>query len=565
MTYKLKVEDRNYEKYSIYHSTSLTITDISIHPIREKLFDQDIFHTEGTKVSLVHSSVRQMSAIPGVLVVHRTFGRWKRDKFLYQCIPDDRRLPIFLVSHKLTLGFHKKKTNKYITFKFLNWDKKHPQGTIVQVIGTVDQLEHFYEYQLYCKSLYASIQKFTKAALKALKLKSEQHYIDTMMERNTIEDRREWEVYTIDPLKSKDYDDGFGLRLEQDEWILSIYIANVSLWMDSMDIWASFSKRIATIYLPDRRRPMLPTILSDALCSLQEQQTRFAFTLDIHINKETYEIERTNYVNSCICVRRNYDYDSPELKSNPLYKQLTFIIKELNKHYTYVDHLRDSHDLVAYLMIMMNFLSAQQMCSFKTGIFRAISFKKTLPIAKEIPQDIHTFLKGWMSSGGKYVTYENKEAHAMLGLDAYIHITSPIRRIIDLLNIINLQDKLNICTFSQGSKIFYDNWMKELDYINQTMRAIRKVQNDSSLLAMCFKQPEKLLKIYDGFVFERIERNDGLFQYLVYLSELKMMNRITIRHSLKNHSMHHFKIYLFMDEDRLKQKIRLELVDSHIG
>ena len=109
MTYKLKVEDRNYEKYSIYHSTSLTITDISIHPIREKLFDQDIFHTEGTKVSLVHSSVRQMSAIPGVLVVHRTFGRWKRDKFLYQCIPDDRRLPIFLVSHKLTLGFHKKK------------------------------------------------------------------------------------------------------------------------------------------------------------------------------------------------------------------------------------------------------------------------------------------------------------------------------------------------------------------------------------------------------------------------------------------------------------------------
>ena len=74
-----------------------------------------------------------------------------------------------------------------------------------------------------------------------------------------------------------------------------------------------------------------------------------------------------------------------------------------------------------------------------------------------------------------------------------------------------------------------------------------------------------LLIVDDNFEKVTIKRNDGLFQYLVYLSELKMMNRITIRHSLKNHSMHHFKIYLFMDEDRLKQKIRLELVDSHIG
>jgi len=71
-----------------------------------------------------------------------------------------------------------------------------------------------------------------------------------------------------------------------------------------------------------------------------------------------------------------------------------------------------------------------------------------------------------------------------------------------------------------------------------------------------------LKKVYNGFVFERIERNDGLFQYLVYLPELKMMNRITTRHSLEDRTMHNFKIYLFMDEDRLKQKIRLEYIVS---
>ena len=33
----------------------------------------------------------------------------------------------------------------------------------------VSSLDTFYEYQLYCKSLYASIQKFTKHTMKQLK------------------------------------------------------------------------------------------------------------------------------------------------------------------------------------------------------------------------------------------------------------------------------------------------------------------------------------------------------------------------------------------------------------
>ena len=47
--------------------------------------------------------------------------------------------------------------NKYITFRFLHWRKKHPFGQIVVNIGDVTDLPNFYEYQMYCKSLYASI------------------------------------------------------------------------------------------------------------------------------------------------------------------------------------------------------------------------------------------------------------------------------------------------------------------------------------------------------------------------------------------------------------------------
>ena len=565
MKYKLKVEDRNYEIWNTYDPLSLEARDISLDPVREKLFDQDIFEYDGGDTTLCHSSVRQMANIPGVLVLsgNKTYGSSKKGRFFYKCIPDDRRLPIFIISHRIKIEFKKKQINKYIIFKFLHWKEKHPKGMIVQVLGTVEKLDAFYEYQLYCKSLYASIQIFTKRTMFALKNKSDQCYIDMIMKKYSIEDRRDRQIITIDPPNSKDYDDAFGITsLDKRSVCVSIYISNVTLWMDVMDLWSSFSRRISTIYLPDRRRPMLPTILSDALCSLQEKCSRFAFTLDIHINRETYEIERTAYTNTCICVERNFDYEEEGLKDDTGYKTTLSLIKQLNRRRKYIERVNDSHDVIAYLMILMNFLSAQELQKHETGLYRSVVMRQEEEIPKHIPNTVKKFLKGWMSSGGKYVSYENIEGHALLDMKAYIHITSPIRRLVDLLNMLNLQDKLGICTYSAPSKKFHDEWTNSLDYINRTMRSIRKVQNDSSLLHMCFNNPDRLKKIYQGFVFERIERNDGLYQYLVYLPDLKIMNRITTRHSLTNRAMYNFKIYLFMDEDRLKQKIRLEYIVS---
>ena len=87
--------------------------------------------------------------------------------------------------------------------------------------------------------------------------------------------------------------------------------------MDILELWDSFSQRISTIYLPNRKRPMLPTILSDAICSLQENRIRFAFTLDLVFNKE-YELLDYSYQNTCIRVRKNYKYETDELKNQTL-------------------------------------------------------------------------------------------------------------------------------------------------------------------------------------------------------------------------------------------------------
>ena len=108
----------------------------------------------------------------------------------------------------------------------------------------------------------------------------------------------------------------------------------------------------------------------------------------------------------------------------------------------------------------------------------------------------------------------------------------------------------------------YDKWTSDekIEYINKTMRSIRKVQNDCSLLNLCENNKEMLEKIYTGFIFDKIERNDKLYQYMVYIPELKMVNRFTSRYDMINNKNYEFKIFIFIDEIRLKQKIRLELI-----
>ena len=57
-----------------------------------------------------------------------------------------------------------------------------------------------------------------------------------------------------------------------------------------------------------------------------------------------------------------------------------------------------------------------------------------------------------------------------------VHITSPIRRLVDLLNIMVLQEQLNIKKMSDEGKKFYEYWTSDhsLEYINTTMRSVRK-------------------------------------------------------------------------------------------
>ena len=65
---------------------------------------------------------------------------------------------------------------------------------------------------------------------------------------------------------------------------------------------------------------------------------------------------------------------------------------------------------------------------------------------------------------------------------------------------------------------------------------------------------------YDGYLFDKISRNDGLYQFVVFLPELKLSSRITVRDDLENFTRKKFKLYLFDNEERFKRKIRLHML-----
>ncbi len=586
--YKIHIDDRNYRSWTIYNADTLEQVKVdNLDPIKEKLFSNDVFTFSENTTNIIHSSIRLNENIPCVLILegNKTYGREKKTiegktytkdaaknqlgRLLYKCIPDDYRLPEFLVPYELKqIGFSKVQANLYVTIKFKSWINNHPIGQLTQSIGPVNILDNFYEYQLYCKSLNASIQKFNKDTTTALHNKTINHneFIENIFKKNnSIEDRTLWKVFTIDPETSTDYDDGFSIKkLNDGHTLLSIYIANVTIWLDALNLWSSFSQRISTIYLPDRKRPMLPTILSDCLCSLQQNVNRFAFTMDIIINNDGFIVD-ISYKNTMIKVYKNYAYESSELFCDPDYYDILDICKLLSDKgkYKYINNIKTSHDVVCYLMILMNYNCAQELLKNKNGIFRSTIVNHNFIIPKELPEDVSKFIKIWNSASGQYINIEKENvatAHELLEVDAYIHITSPIRRLVDLLNIIKFQKNKNLINLTEDALKFYDNWLQKLDYINVTMRAIRKVQNDCNLLDLCNKDDTILEKEYDGYCFDKLIRNDGLHQYIVFLPELRLSARMTMRENLQEYDKRKYKLYLFNNEEKFKKKIRLQII-----
>ena len=540
-------EDRNYINWVFKPNIDIKNFD----PIKNKMLVNDIITTEGINYK---SDYRKMQCIPGILVLdHNSYGR-ENNRILYKCIPNDNKLPIFLIPYTdKNITFSKKKINKYILFKFDNWESKHPKGIITNTLGNVDNLDIFCDYQLYCKNIHYSIQKLNKISKFLInKFHDYENIYNKINSKYNIENRETIEVITIDPIETTDYDDAFSVKnLDNNKKIVSIYISNVPIILDILDLWNNLSKRVSSIYLPNKKISMLPNILSDNICSLIENNKRFVLALDIHI-KNNY-IDKINFNVCSIIVKKNYEYEDDKLLNNVVYKNLLKVSQDLNNERKYKEEIVDSHDVVEFYMIFMNHEIGKLLENNNIGIFRNVTCKKNND--KNISNEINNVLD---NVKGSYELYNKGHQLIGNGVNAYAQITSPIRRLVDIINMILFLTSLKLIQFNNNAYKFLDVWKENLILINENIKKIKKVQNDCSLLSRCiYEKNNNCFNKYIGYSIDITIKSDK-YKNTIYIPYLKLISYTLTDNKEILYSQNNYTLHMFINENTLKRKIRLQ-------
>lgn len=116
-------------------------------------------------------------------------------------------------------------------------------------------------------------------------------------------------ICTIDPPDAKDYDDALSIeRLDGGGWRVGIHIADVASFIgigSALDLEAR--ERANSVYLPRLVIPMLPEILSNGICSLQEGVERFAKTIFIEYDRKG-QVQQTEFCQSIIKSAKRMTY-----------------------------------------------------------------------------------------------------------------------------------------------------------------------------------------------------------------------------------------------------------------
>jgi ribonuclease R len=94
-------------------------------------------------------------------------------------------------------------------------------------------------------------------------------------------------ILTIDPPDAKDYDDAISIKRTANGWELGVHIADVAHYIEPgtpLDLEAK--ERGNSVYLPRLVIPMLPEVLSNGICSLQEGVPRFTKSSFMRYDKD---------------------------------------------------------------------------------------------------------------------------------------------------------------------------------------------------------------------------------------------------------------------------------------
>jgi exoribonuclease-2 len=266
-------------------------------------------------------------------------------------------------------------------------------------------------------------------------------------------------LMTIDGQSTLDYDDALSLETLADSYRLGIHIVDVGHHVEKNTTLDSEAfTRCSSIYMPDRRLPMLPSCLAEDLCSLKAGHLRPAISTLVTLSP-SLDIVSVEIVPSLVRVEQQLTYYDVNIlaEENQTYGILRDVAARFHDFrlqagavqitlpevhvwigegsevsINRINRESPGRMLVAELMILANWLMGRFLKEHGLpAVFRS------QPEAKErlYRGDSDSLFKNMMQRRllNRFVLSRKSETHAGLGLDTYVTATSPIRKYCDLI------------------------------------------------------------------------------------------------------------------------------------
>ena len=210
-------------------------------------------------------------------------GTFQKSRHFGFVVPDDKRIAFDIFVPKE--GFNGAKENTKVTVKITEWpdQRKNPEGTIVEVIGDIEDTKTHIDAVLLAKKVR---QVFPEDVIREAKRVSQEGIREAEIKGR--KDLRNINIITIDGSDAKDLDDAvYAEKLNDNEYLLGVHIADVTHYVkEDGKLDKEAFRRGTSIYLTDRVIPMLPKELSNGVCSLNPGEDKLTLSVEMVINKD---------------------------------------------------------------------------------------------------------------------------------------------------------------------------------------------------------------------------------------------------------------------------------------
>ena len=243
-----------------------------------------------------------------VRILKESSDNKKREGEVYKVIKRNRDVIVGVFEHNLSFGFVRPrnspkdiyipkklikgaKTGDLVAVKVDFWgdDERKPEGGIVSILGSPKDTEALISSLLLNEGIE---EKFPNEVLQELD-KIDEDFSDELENRK---DLRHLDIITIDGSDAKDLDDAVYVEKTEDGYKLFVSIADVSYYVkENTELDTEALKRGNSIYLVDRVIPMLPRKLSNNLCSLNPNEDKLTFTVEMDLDKRGKVIKNDFY------------------------------------------------------------------------------------------------------------------------------------------------------------------------------------------------------------------------------------------------------------------------------